>query len=73
MQAKQDGAEGKMSGAALKRKELEERLQKKLETERSQLEEKQKRDREGREVKLSVIKKEEEINTAESLVRLSPP
>ncbi|KAL8278222.1 hypothetical protein RQP46_009395 [Phenoliferia psychrophenolica] len=60
---------GKLSGATKNRKEVEERLHAKLNSERTELEEKRQRERETKELRLDVIKKEEEISTAESIYR----
>ncbi|KAK4705520.1 hypothetical protein P7C70_g687, partial [Phenoliferia sp. Uapishka_3] len=60
---------GKLSGATKNRQEVEERLHAKLNGERTEMEEKRKRDRETKELRLDVLKKEEEISTAESIYR----
>ncbi|KAI5480816.1 Pinin/SDK/MemA protein domain containing protein [Pseudohyphozyma bogoriensis] len=68
-QSKEELSTGKLGGAAQKRRELEERLASKLSQEKQELEEKQNRERESKSLKLSVVRKEEEISTADSLYR----
>ena len=62
---------GKLSGVTKNRQEVEERLHATLHRERAALEEKRQRERETKELRLDVIKKEEEIANAESIVRPS--
>ncbi|GAA5939761.1 hypothetical protein JCM1841_003799 [Sporobolomyces salmonicolor] len=57
------------SDAAKKRQELEERLASKLGAEKKEMEEKIARERETKELKLSILKKEEDIATADSIYR----
>lgn len=66
---------GKLSGTTKNRQEVQERLHAKLNSERVELEEKRRREREAKELKYTVAKKEEEISTAESIVRprVAPP
>lgn len=61
-----------VSGAAAKRKELEERLAKKLKGEKEEMEKKGMVAREAKELKLSVVKKEEEIGRTEAIVSSRP-
>lgn len=67
-QAKTATDPSKMTGAAAKRKELEDRLAKKLQGEKDEMEMKHSREREQKELKLDVVKREEEIGRAESIV-----
>lgn len=64
---KQSGAR---AGASKKRQEIEERLAAKLSAERAEMEEKRRRDREGKDLRLAVTRKEEEIANFESIVRV---
>lgn len=68
VQAKKEVVKMNVSGAAQKRIELEERLAKKLSGEKEEMEEKRRRDRESKELRLSVTKKEEEIRNVETIV-----
>lgn len=67
-QAKTATDPSQLSGAAAKRKELEDRLVKKLQGEKAELEAKQNREREQKELRLNVVKKEEEIGRAQAIV-----
>ncbi|ORY90152.1 hypothetical protein BCR35DRAFT_299707 [Leucosporidium creatinivorum] len=59
-----------VSGAAQKRRELEERLANKLKDEKEEMERKGRSEREMKELKLQVVKKEEEIGRTEAIYRV---
>ncbi|GAA5878896.1 hypothetical protein JCM1840_000833 [Sporobolomyces johnsonii] len=66
--AKQDTSV--QSDAAKKRQELEERLASKLGAEKREMEEKLAREREAKELKLTILKKEDDIANADSIYRV---
>jgi hypothetical protein len=63
----------KQTDAGRKRAEIEEKLQEKLRKERGEAIDKESKEREARDLKLEIARREEEIATADAIVRYWPP